>query len=257
MAREDVGHDAPGDVGRSTGRERHDYGHRLCRIVLRLRPADSGEHDKQRRELSSSHRPLPLSLQVFMGGTIPRCARECSHRKPGTNAWWPARMSWSWNFLCDKSCALLRISHRAARADIYDGLRAPGEAALKSLCPIAAALALIVSGWAASAETSEERQACIGDAFRVCWSAIPDRNNVLQCLVENRNRLNPRLPRGDNQIHAVAPAQGHAIRAQRAFASGVNATSHPCLSFIARIGNISASVALFEPISGQSSMATP
>lgn len=66
-----------------------------------------------------------------------------------------------------------------------------GEAALKSFCPIAAALALVVSGWAASAETSEERQACIGDAFRICWSAIPDRNNVLQCLVENRNRLNP------------------------------------------------------------------
>jgi len=62
---------------------------------------------------------------------------------------------------------------------------------LKSLRPIAAALTLFVSGWAASAETSEERQACIGDAFRVCWSAIPDRNNVLQCLVDNRSQLNP------------------------------------------------------------------
>ena len=87
-------------------------------------------------------------------------------------------------------CTVAHLS-RAARADIYDGLPAPGEAPLKSLCPIAAALTLVVSGWAASAETSEERQACIGDAFRVCWSAIPDRNNVLQCLVENRNRLNP------------------------------------------------------------------
>lgn len=66
-----------------------------------------------------------------------------------------------------------------------------GEAALKSLCTIAAALTLVVSGWTASAETFEERQACIGDAFRVCWSAIPDRNNVLQCLVENRSRLSP------------------------------------------------------------------
>jgi hypothetical protein len=66
-----------------------------------------------------------------------------------------------------------------------------GEAALKSLFPIAAALAFIASGWTASAETAEDRQACIGDAFRVCWSAIPDRNNVLQCLVENRSKLNP------------------------------------------------------------------
>src|SRR5262245_50003103 len=88
-----------------------------------------------------------------------------------------------------QTCALLRISRRAAPAVTYDVLWAPGEVALKSLCPIAAALTLVVSGWAASAETSEERQACIGDAFRVCWSAIPDRNNVLQCLVENRSQL--------------------------------------------------------------------
>ena len=126
-----------------------------------------------------------------MGGTIPWCARECSHCKPSTSSpWWP-RASWSWNFLCDKSCALLRISHRAARGGPYDDLRGSGEAALKSLCPIAAALTLVASGWTVSAETAEERQACIGDAFRVCWSAIPDRNNVLQCLVENRNRLTP------------------------------------------------------------------
>jgi hypothetical protein len=83
------------------------------------------------------------------------------------------------------------ISHRAARADTYDALWALGEATLKSLYTIATALTLFASGWTASAETAEERQACIGDAFRVCWSAIPDRNNVLQCLVENRSQLSP------------------------------------------------------------------
>jgi len=90
-----------------------------------------------------------------------------------------------------QTCPLWPPGHRACRADTYDGLWALGEAALKSLCTIAAALTLVASGWTASAETFEERQACIGDAFRVCWSAIPDRNNVLQCLVENRNRLSP------------------------------------------------------------------
>jgi hypothetical protein len=90
-----------------------------------------------------------------------------------------------------QSCALLRISRRAARADTYDALWVLGEATLKSLYTIAAALTLFASGWTASAETAEERQACIGDAFRVCWSAIPDRNNVLQCLVENKSQLNP------------------------------------------------------------------
>jgi len=43
----------------------------------------------------------------------------------------------------------------------------------------------------AAAETSEERQACIGDAFRVCWSAIPNRDDVFHCLLDNRTRLNP------------------------------------------------------------------
>jgi hypothetical protein len=44
---------------------------------------------------------------------------------------------------------------------------------------------------AAIAETTGERQACMGDAFRVCWSAIRDRNAVFHCLMDNRPRLNP------------------------------------------------------------------
>ncbi len=47
------------------------------------------------------------------------------------------------------------------------------------LCPIAAA------------ETSDERQSCIGDAFRVCWAAIPNRDDVFHCLMDNRSQLNP------------------------------------------------------------------
>jgi hypothetical protein len=43
----------------------------------------------------------------------------------------------------------------------------------------------------AAAETSEERQSCIGDAFRVCWAAIPNRDDVFHCLLDNRSRLNP------------------------------------------------------------------
>src|SRR5262245_4418822 len=57
--------------------------------------------------------------------------------------------------------------------------------------PIALALALAFFGSSASAETAEERQACISDAFRVCWSAIPNRNEVFHCLMDNRSRLNP------------------------------------------------------------------
>ncbi len=42
---------------------------------------------------------------------------------------------------------------------------------------------------AAVAETSEERQACIGDAFRGCWAAIPNRDDVLHCLLTNKSRI--------------------------------------------------------------------
>ncbi len=62
---------------------------------------------------------------------------------------------------------------------------------IKAIAPITTAFAMAFLSSAALAETSEERQACIGDAFRVCWSAIPDRNNVFRCLMDNRPRLNP------------------------------------------------------------------
>jgi hypothetical protein len=62
---------------------------------------------------------------------------------------------------------------------------------IKTLAPITVALMGIFFCAPAGAETTEERQACIGDAFRVCWAAIPDRNQVFHCLLNNRSRLNP------------------------------------------------------------------
>jgi hypothetical protein len=56
---------------------------------------------------------------------------------------------------------------------------------------IAAVLTLPILSSTAIAETAEERKACIGDAFRVCWAAIPNRNEVFRCLMDNRPRLNP------------------------------------------------------------------
>jgi|SRR5271169_1010559 len=38
----------------------------------------------------------------------------------------------------------------------------------------------------ARAETPDERQACISDAFYFCLSAIPNRSQVFSCLIENR-----------------------------------------------------------------------
>jgi len=60
---------------------------------------------------------------------------------------------------------------------------------MKALAPITVALVSTILCSSAVAETTEERQACIGDAFRVCWAAIPNRNDVFHCLLDNRGRL--------------------------------------------------------------------
>jgi hypothetical protein len=48
---------------------------------------------------------------------------------------------------------------------------------------------LVFALTAARAETPEERQACTDDAFQVCGDAIPDRNRVFTCLVQNKDRI--------------------------------------------------------------------
>lgn len=62
---------------------------------------------------------------------------------------------------------------------------------IKTPAPVVLALTIAFLSLPAMAETPEERQACIGDAFRVCWAAIPNRNDVFRCLMDNRPRLNP------------------------------------------------------------------
>ena len=41
------------------------------------------------------------------------------------------------------------------------------------------------------AETQEEQNACMNDAFNVCGHAIPDRERVGACLAQNINRISP------------------------------------------------------------------
>lgn len=57
---------------------------------------------------------------------------------------------------------------------------------------VALAVAFTLASVAAAlAETPEERQACTDDAFRVCQQAIPDRDRVFACLVQNSAALSP------------------------------------------------------------------
>ena len=47
------------------------------------------------------------------------------------------------------------------------------------------------SAFAASAETQEEQNACMNDAFNVCGHDIPDRERSAACLARNIKRISP------------------------------------------------------------------
>jgi hypothetical protein len=53
---------------------------------------------------------------------------------------------------------------------------------------VAAALTLLSAG-AAVAQSSEEQQACMNDAFRVCSATIPDRTRTIACMVQHKAQL--------------------------------------------------------------------
>jgi hypothetical protein len=56
----------------------------------------------------------------------------------------------------------------------------------------ATTLALIALAPAASlAQSQEEQQACMNDAFQFCGHAIPDRDRVGACLSANVRRISP------------------------------------------------------------------
>ena len=44
---------------------------------------------------------------------------------------------------------------------------------------------------AASAESQDDQNACMNDAFTVCGQAIPDRDRVAACLAQNIKRISP------------------------------------------------------------------
>ena len=54
---------------------------------------------------------------------------------------------------------------------------------------IALAALLSVLSTAAIAQTAEEQQLCMDDAFKVCSNTIPDRNRTIACMVANKSRL--------------------------------------------------------------------
>src|SRR5436305_5021814 len=54
---------------------------------------------------------------------------------------------------------------------------------------LAVALTLATMSTAAIAQSSEDQQACMNDAFRVCSATIPDRNRTIACMVQHKAEL--------------------------------------------------------------------
>jgi hypothetical protein len=51
---------------------------------------------------------------------------------------------------------------------------------------------LLATGARAFEPTAEQREACTGDAFRLCSSAIPDVARITACMAANKASLSPR-----------------------------------------------------------------
>ena len=59
---------------------------------------------------------------------------------------------------------------------------------MKSHFALALALVAFIPAFAL-AQSQDEQQACMNDAFTVCGDAIPDRDRVAACLAQNINRI--------------------------------------------------------------------
>jgi len=54
---------------------------------------------------------------------------------------------------------------------------------------LALAVALTALSTAAVAQSAEDQQACMNDAFRVCSATIPDRTRTIACMVQHKAEL--------------------------------------------------------------------
>ena len=79
---------------------------------------------------------------------------------------------------------------------------------------LAAAFTIVLSA-SAFAQTAEEQNLCMNDAFRVCSHTIPDRTRTIACMVANKSRLSAGCQgvmekyasRGNVQTAAATPAR--------------------------------------------------
>jgi hypothetical protein len=64
--------------------------------------------------------------------------------------------------------------------------------ALRSGFALVTALSISAFATDARAYTAEDQQACMGDAFRLCGSDIPNVERITACMIRQKAQLSPR-----------------------------------------------------------------
>ena len=105
---------------------------------------------------------------------------------------------------------------------------------------LAVALTIATMSTAAIAQSSEDQQACMNDAFRVCSATIPDRARTTACMVQNKSQLSPACQMVMNKYAPATTATAYAATtpAHAAPAAPIRTTKNVSLKPIKTASNI-------------------
>jgi hypothetical protein len=78
---------------------------------------------------------------------------------------------------------------------------------------LALAVTLATLSTAAVAQTAQEQQACMNDAFRVCSATIPDRNRTIACMVQHKAELSAACQMVMAKYAPAQPAPAQTVQA--------------------------------------------
>jgi hypothetical protein len=92
---------------------------------------------------------------------------------------------------------------------------------------LALALTAGMLSTAAIAQSSEEQNLCMNDAFRVCSHTIPDRGRTVTCMVENKSKLSSACQMVMNKYATSTTATAYAAPAPAAPVRTRNASMKP------------------------------
>jgi hypothetical protein len=90
-----------------------------------------------------------------------------------------------------------------------------------------AAFVLATLSTAAIAQSNDEQQACMNDAFRVCSATIPDRSRTFACMVQNVSQLSPACQSVIGKYAAAGGPPAPAATTHAPVRTVKNASLHP------------------------------